>query len=45
LIGGYIFLVVSVVQMTIWALKKHKRYREEFPNYPKNRKAIFPWIL
>lgn len=45
LIGGYIFLLASLVQMTIWALKKHRRYKKEFPNYPENRKAIFPFIL
>ena len=45
LIGGYIFLVASIYQMTVWALKKHKRYRQEFPDYPRNRKAIFPCIL
>ena len=26
-IGGYVFLVASVYQMTVWAIKKHKRYR------------------
>lgn len=45
LIGGYIFLVASIVQMAIWAVKKHKRYRKEFVAYPENRKAIFPFIL
>jgi len=43
--GGYVFLLASVYQMTEWALKKHKRYKQEFPNYPKNRKAIFPFFL
>ena len=45
LIGGYIYLVAAIVQMAIWAAKKHKRYREEFPDYPKNRKAMFPFIF
>ena len=44
-IGGYIFLLVSTVQMVLWALKKHKRYKSDFPDYPANRKAIFPFIL
>ena len=44
-IGGYVFLLVSVVQMALWAVKKHRRYRTEFPDYPKNRKAMFPFIL
>ena len=45
LIGGYVFLGASIYQMTVWAIKKHKRYRQEFANYPKNRKAIFPFLL
>lgn len=44
-IGGYIFLLFSAGQMLEWALKKHKRYKKEFPNYPKNRKAMFPFII
>ena len=41
-----IFLVVSVYQMTVWALKKHRNYKKEFgKEYPRNRKAIFPFIL
>lgn len=42
---SYIFLGVSFFQMTDWALKKHKRYKQEFPNYPKERKAIVPFFL
>ena len=45
LIGGYIFLVASVYQMAVWAIKKNQRYKKEFPNYPKSRKAMIPWIL
>lgn len=44
-LGGYWFLLTSVAQMTDWALKKHRRYKKEFKNYPKGRKAIFPFIL
>jgi very-long-chain enoyl-CoA reductase len=43
---AFIFTLFSVVQMTQWALEKHRRYRKEFGDkYPKNRKAIFPFIL
>ncbi|ETW60723.1 3-oxo-5-alpha-steroid 4-dehydrogenase, partial [Plasmodium falciparum CAMP/Malaysia] len=31
---GYVFSFVATTQMTIWALKKHKNYKREFPNYP-----------
>mmetsp|Transcript_44876 Transcript_44876/g.43458 ORF Transcript_44876/g.43458 Transcript_44876/m.43458 type:complete len:202 (+) Transcript_44876:352-957(+) len=44
-VGAYIFLAISFFQMLDWALKKHKRYVEEFPNYPKNRKSMVPFII
>jgi len=44
-IGAYIFFIVSTVQMVDWAFKKHRRYRQEFKDYPKRRKAMFPFIL
>jgi very-long-chain enoyl-CoA reductase len=43
--GAYIFFIVSTVQMIDWALKKHKRYRQEFKDYPRVRKAMFPFII
>lgn len=42
---SYLFLLFSFYQMTEWALKKHRRYKKEFPNYPKERKAIIPFLL
>lgn len=44
-LGGYVFLVASVYQMAEWALKKHRRYKKEFPNYPKGRTAMIPFIF
>ena len=44
-IGGYIFLVASLYQMAAWAIKKNQRYKKEFSNFPKSRKAMIPWIL
>lgn len=43
--GGWLFLALSFGQMLLWALKKHKRYRKEFPDYPKRRKAMVPFII
>lgn len=43
--GSWLFVGVSTVQMTLWALKKHSRYQKEFPNYPKHRKAMFPYLM
>ena len=44
-------MAISVARMTVRALKKHKKYLKEFtgkngiPKYPRERKAIFPFIL
>ncbi|SCZ87477.1 BZ3500_MvSof-1268-A1-R1_Chr2-2g04943 [Microbotryum saponariae] len=39
------FSVVAVVQMYVWAVKKHRRYRKEFgKDYPRGRKAMFPFL-
>ncbi|KAJ1966481.1 3-oxo-5a-steroid 4- dehydrogenase [Dipsacomyces acuminosporus] len=43
-LSALLFLVVSTAQMYIWAIKKHRQYRREFPDYPKSRKAMFPFI-
>ena len=40
-----LFAAAGFGQMAIWALGKHKNYRKEFPNYPKGRKAIVPFII
>ncbi|XP_054158091.1 probable very-long-chain enoyl-CoA reductase art-1 [Oppia nitens] len=39
------FTAAGFIQMAIWALAKHRNYKKEFPNYPRNRKAIVPFIL
>jgi len=42
----YGFLLVSTVQMTIWARKKQRAYQREFGKaYPRDRKAIFPFLI
>lgn len=43
--ASYFFTACSIYQMLDWALKKHKQYKKEFPDYPKNRKAMFPFII
>ncbi|KAF7361261.1 S5A-REDUCTASE domain-containing protein [Mycena sanguinolenta] len=44
--AALLFLVVSTVQMTLWAKKKHSAYKKEFGDkYPRRRKALFPLIL
>ncbi|KAL7066901.1 3-oxo-5-alpha-steroid 4-dehydrogenase domain-containing protein [Cryptosporidium serpentis] len=41
----WFYTMVAFGQMTQWALKKHRNYLREFPDYPKTRKAIIPFIL
>jgi very-long-chain enoyl-CoA reductase len=40
-----VFLVVATGQMWVWAVKKHRRYRKDFPDYPRNRKVMFPFLF
>ncbi|XP_076166853.1 very-long-chain enoyl-CoA reductase-like [Ptiloglossa arizonensis] len=40
-----VFTLAGAYQMTVWAIGKHKAYKKEFSQYPKSRKAIFPFIL
>lgn len=40
-----LFTFAGMYQMSIWALGKHRNYKKEFSNYPKQRKAIIPFIL
>ncbi|KAH0948640.1 hypothetical protein HN011_001205 [Eciton burchellii] len=40
-----LFTLAGAYQMTVWALGKHRAYKKEFSHYPKNRKAIIPFIL
>ncbi|KAG8827333.1 3-oxo-5a-steroid 4- dehydrogenase [Serendipita sp. 399] len=40
-----IYVLTGVITMTKWGLAKHARYRKEFDDYPKSRKALFPFIL
>ncbi|KAJ2848580.1 3-oxo-5a-steroid 4- dehydrogenase [Coemansia brasiliensis] len=44
-LAALLFLVVATLQMYLWAVKKHKQYKCEFPDYPKSRKALLPFIL
>lgn len=38
------FLIWTVANLFPRALKHHKWYLENFKNYPKNRKAVLPWV-
>lgn len=42
--SAWFFTVVASGQMWLWAVKKHRRYLKEFPDYPKNRKPMIPFL-
>lgn len=44
-IPAYLFAFAGFYQMAVWALGKHKNYRAEFKDYPRQRKAIIPFVL
>jgi len=45
-IAGVMFLIFGTLQMLVWALKKHLRYKTDFgEKYPKGRKAMIPFII
>jgi len=44
-IAALLFAIVGAGQMYIWAVGKHKRYRKDFPDYPKSRKILIPFVL
>lgn len=42
---AWFFTIVGAIQMYLWAVKKHIRYKKEFPDYPKSRKVLIPYLL
>ncbi|KAK9889052.1 hypothetical protein WA026_004332 [Henosepilachna vigintioctopunctata] len=40
-----IFTLAGFYQMSVWAMGKHRNYKKEFSDYPKQRKAIIPFVL
>lgn len=40
-----LFTAAGGGQMVIWALGKHRNYKKEFPNYPRGRKSIIPFVI
>ena len=43
--ASWVFTAVGGIQMWFWSVKKHRRYKKEFPNYPKERKILIPFVL
>jgi len=44
-VSALLFTLVGTGQMYLWAVGKHRKYRKEFPDYPRGRKSIFPFLL
>jgi len=43
---SWLFTLVGFLQMTDWALKKHKEYKKSYPEYSKmKKKAIVPFVI
>jgi len=40
-----LFALAGLYQMTVWALGKHRNYKKEFSAYPRQRKAILPFLI
>ncbi|KAF7261407.1 hypothetical protein EG68_01106 [Paragonimus skrjabini miyazakii] len=40
-----LFAAAGFGQMSIWALSKLKAYRRDFPEFPRRRRAIVPFVL
>jgi very-long-chain enoyl-CoA reductase len=43
--AAYVFWALGSAIMCQWAIAKHRRYKKDFKDYPKNRKAMFPCII
>jgi protein-S-isoprenylcysteine O-methyltransferase Ste14 len=43
--AGFTFALFTVANLLPRALSHHRWYREQFPDYPKNRKAVIPGLL
>jgi protein-S-isoprenylcysteine O-methyltransferase Ste14 len=44
-LAGFSFALWTFANLVPRALSNHKWYRQKFADYPKNRKAIIPYIL
>jgi len=44
-VGALVFYLFSTGQMIQWAIKKHQRYKKDFPDTYKVRKSMFPFIV
>lgn len=43
--GALVFVVWTVANLVPRAVHHHRWYREQFPDYPSDRRAVVPWLL
>ncbi|EAU85246.1 hypothetical protein CC1G_10032 [Coprinopsis cinerea okayama7 len=45
-IASYLYITICIGILSMWALQRHRNYKKQFgKEYPRNRKALFPFIL
>ena len=44
-LGGLVFLIWTLANLVPRALQNHRWYRGRFPDYPRERKAVIPYVL
>ncbi|TFK27846.1 hypothetical protein FA15DRAFT_585617 [Coprinopsis marcescibilis] len=45
-IASYFFIILAIVTLSGWALKRHNNYKKEFgKEYPRHRRALFPFVF
>jgi 3-oxo-5-alpha-steroid 4-dehydrogenase 1 len=44
-LAGLSFMIWTMANLVPRAIKGHQWYHSKFESYPKNRKAIFPFII
>ena len=43
--SSWLFTAMGATQMWFWSVKKHRRYKKEFKDYPRERKILIPFVL
>ena len=44
-LAGLSFFVFTTANLLPRGLTHHRWYREQFPDYPPERRAVLPWVL
>ncbi|KAH6909252.1 3-oxo-5-alpha-steroid 4-dehydrogenase-domain-containing protein [Coprinopsis sp. MPI-PUGE-AT-0042] len=44
-IASYTYITICIGILSAWALQRHRNYKKDFKDYPRGRKALFPFIL